>query len=54
MLIAQDRHKVLAIKGLKDYLVLDTSDVLLICPKDDALYRQFVSDLALPEYKDIR
>ena len=29
-------------------------DVLLICPKNDDLYKQFVSDLALPEYKDIR
>ena len=54
MLIADDRRKVLAIKGLKDYLVLDTPDVLLICPRDDAQYRDFVGDIFLPGYEDIR
>ncbi len=39
MLVCGDKKKLYAIKGLKDYLVVDTGDVLLICPKDDTVQR---------------
>ena len=54
LFIADDTKKMLAVKGLENYLVLDTPDVLLICPRDDQQYRDFTGDIALPGYEDIR
>ena len=54
MLVGGDKKKLYAIKGLKDYLVVDTGDVLLICPKDDKQFKDFISGLGMPEYEDFR
>lgn len=46
--------KLYAIKGLKDYIVIDTDDALLICPRDDKQYKDLLSGLGMPEYEDFR
>ena len=46
--------KLMAIRGLEDMIVVDTDDVLLICPRDDAKVKDFLSELALPEYEQYR
>lgn len=40
-----NKQKILAIKGLENFIVVDTDDALLICPKDDDQFiKQIVSD----------
>ncbi|MBO7544090.1 MAG: mannose-1-phosphate guanylyltransferase [Bacteroidales bacterium] len=46
--------KIVAVKGLKDYLVIDTPDALLVCPKNEPTVREFLSHLALPDFKKYR
>ena len=46
VIVGQKNCKLLAIKGLKDYIVVDTEDVLLICPRDDEQYSDFISGLS--------
>lgn len=48
------RHKLIAIKGLKDFMVLDQDDILLICPREEQSLSEFLSELALPEYEEYR
>lgn len=48
------KKKLVAISGLKDYIVVDTDDVLMICPKDDKKVRDFVSEIAMPGYEKYR
>ena len=54
LIISKNENKVIAVKGLHNFIVVDTPDVLLICPKDDSDYRDFVADTALPEFDDVR
>lgn len=54
MLVCGDKKKLYAIKGLKDYVVVDTGDVLLICPKDDKQFKDFISGLGMPDYEGFR
>lgn len=54
MLVSKNKKKLYAIKGLQDYVVIDTDDVLLICPKDDKQFKDFISGLGMPEYEDYR
>ncbi len=48
------RKKFYAVKGLKDYVIVDTGDVLLICPKDDKQFKDFLSGLGMPKYESFR
>lgn len=50
MIISKDKKKFIAIKGLKDYVVIDTPDALMICPKNDSEYKDFITKMAMPEY----
>ena len=48
------KGKLTAIKGLENFIVIDTDDVLLICPREDDEFKGLLSELALPEYSDYR
>lgn len=46
--------KLLAVRGLENFIVIDTDDVLMICPRDEQKLKDFLSQLALPEYEEYR
>ena len=46
--------KLLAIRGLDDFIVIDTEDVLMICPRDEQKLKEFLLQLAMPEYEEYR
>ncbi|MCQ2183826.1 MAG: mannose-1-phosphate guanylyltransferase [Bacteroidales bacterium] len=60
--ISMDNHntlvfapgKCIAIRGLDDYVVVDTPDTLLICPRDEAKIKSLTSSLSLPENEKFR
>ena len=54
ILYNSDPHKLVVINGLKDYLVINTDDVLLICPKDDATLQSTISELSTPKLKGFK
>lgn len=54
LIVSPEKKKLIAIKGLEDYMVIDTDDVLVICPKDDRKYRDFISSIAMPEFEKYR
>ncbi len=41
--------KLVVVRGLEDFLVVDTPDVLMICPKDDATVKEIVADLSVKD-----
>ncbi len=49
--ITTQKGKLLAIKGLDNFMVVDTKDVLLICPKNDKQFKDFISGIAMPQYE---
>ena len=54
MVISPEKKKLIAISGLEDFIVVDTDDVLLICPKDDKKFKDFISHIAMPEFEKYR
>ena len=54
IIISPKKDKLVAVKGLKDYMVLDLGDVLFICPREEASLRDFLAELSLPEYEKYR
>ncbi len=54
LIISQNKGKLLAVKGLENFMVIDTPDALVICPKDDKTFKEFISGIAMPEYEKYR
>ncbi len=54
MVISTDRNKLVAVKGLEDFMIIDTEDALVICPKDDKKFKDFISGIAMPDYEKYR
>ena len=54
LFVSGKHSRFIAVKGLKDYLVVDTPDALLICPRDDKSFRELVAGLGMPDYEDFR
>ena len=44
-----DSRKLVVVKGLKDYMVIDTADALMVCPRDDAAVKDILVDLAVKD-----
>ena len=47
-------HRLTAINGLNDFILIDTDEVLLICPRDEQKLKDFLSELARPEFEEFR
>lgn len=54
VVLCQKKDKLVAIRGLEDYVVVNMPDVLLICPRDEDKMKEFLSELAMPEFENYR
>lgn len=46
-----DTGKLVVIRGLDNFIVVDTGDVLMICPKEDKVVKEIVNDLSVKKKK---
>ena len=49
LVFCSKKDKLVAISGLQDYVVIDTPDVLVICPREENTLKGFLSGLSTPE-----
>ena len=54
IIFSQKNGKLIAVRGLENMIVVDTEDVLMICPRDDEKIKDFLSELAMPEFEEYR
>lgn len=54
LIYSRDKHKLIAVKGLKDYIVINTEDVLLICPREGRQVKELLAGLGMPGYEKFR
>ncbi len=54
LVVSQNKGKLIAVKGLENFMVIDTDDSLIICPKDDKTFKEFISGIAMPKYEKYR
>ncbi len=54
LLMEKEGRKLFAVKGLENYMIIDSGDVLLVCPRDDKTFKDFIADIAMPEYEAFR
>lgn len=49
LIVTENKEKLIVVKGLSNYMVVDTEDVLMICPRNDADFKNVITDLAVNE-----
>ena len=54
IILMSDKKKLVAIRGMENFIVIDTDDVLLICPRDDKQYKELVNSTRMPGYDKYR
>ncbi len=54
LIYSKGSGRMIAVKGLKNFVVVDTEDALLICPRDGEAFDDLLSDLAMPDFKKYR
>lgn len=54
IILTSDKKKLVAIRGMENFIVIDTDDVLLICPRDDKQYKELVNSTRMPGYDKYR
>jgi mannose-1-phosphate guanylyltransferase len=45
----KDPEKLLVVRGLDNFMVIDEKDVLLICPHDEKVLKDILAELAIEE-----
>lgn len=54
IVFSSNKKKLVAISGLENYIVVDTDDVLMVCPRDDSQVKELIANIAMPEYEKFR
>ncbi|MDY6277768.1 MAG: sugar phosphate nucleotidyltransferase [Bacteroidales bacterium] len=54
VILSENRQKLVAVRGLEDYIVVDTDDVLLICPRNREAYNDLASATGFPDFEKFR
>lgn len=54
IVIGSEKDKLIAVHGLDDFVIVDSGDVLMICPRKEAELSDFIARLGLPEFEKYR
>jgi len=54
LIVSDVPGKMIAVEGLDNYIVIDTEDVLLICPRERKESKDFISKISMPEFDKYR
>jgi len=49
-----NKNKLIAVSSLDKFVIVDSDDVLMICPRNDRKLKEITSNIAFPEYEKFR
>lgn len=49
VVVSNEKGKLVVVKGLDNYMIINTDDVLMICPREEAKFKEVITDLAVNE-----
>lgn len=54
LVLCTNKDKFVAVNGLENFMVVDTPDSLIVCPRDEQSYNNLVSGLGMPGFEKYR
>ncbi len=52
IVVSKEKGKLVVVKGLENYMVVSTDDVLLVCPRNSVEFKNVITDLAINELSE--
>jgi len=49
IVVSEEKSKLVVINGLNNYMIINTDDVLMICPRDEGLFKSILTELPLKD-----
>lgn len=49
IIVSNEKEKLVVVKGLSGFMVVETDDVLMICPRDEVAFKNIITDLTVNE-----
>ena len=49
LIVTECKDKLVVAKGLENYMIVDTADVLMICPRNESDFKNVTTDLTVNE-----
>ncbi len=49
IVLSEEKNKLVTVSGLHDFMVVNTEDVLMICPRDSKSFKAVITDLAISD-----
>lgn len=49
IIMSTEKDKLITVKGLDNYMIVNTDDVLMICPRDEVRFKNILTDLTVNE-----
>ena len=54
IVVTNQKDKLMAVSGLEGFIVIDTPDVLMVCPRDEHKVKDISTHIGLPDYEEYR
>lgn len=54
IVVTNQKGKLMAVSGLEGFIVIDTPDVLMVCPRDEHKIKDITTHIGLPDYEEYR
>ena len=51
---SHSKKKLFVARGLENFMVIDTGDVLVVCPRDGKAIQDTLSEISMPEYLEYK
>jgi len=50
IVISGEKEKLVVLNGLENYMVINTDDVLMICPRETSAFKEIITDMTLKDF----
>lgn len=50
LIISEEKNKLIVVKNLSNFMIINTDDVLMICPREEAVFKSIISDVPLKDF----
>ncbi len=50
IIISEEKDKLIVVKNLENYMVINTDDVLMICPREESVFKSIIADVPLKDF----
>lgn len=50
IIISEEKEKLIVVKNLDNFMIINTDDVLMICPREEAVFKSIIADVPLKDF----